>query len=145
MKFGAGLDNKGIVVLITVGTGIGTVIFNKGKLLANTELGHIIMKNGMEAEAYVSDATRQKLDLSWKDWALRFNEYLNYIEELFWPDLFIIGGGVSKSEKKFAQHFSVKTKVVSAELLNNAGIIGAAVAARKLLAETEQKAKIANI
>jgi polyphosphate glucokinase len=132
MKFGAGINNKGVVVLITVGTGIGTVIFTKGKLLANTELGHIYLKENREAELYASDNTRQRLDLSWKDWALRFNEYLHYMEKLFWPDLFIIGGGVSKNENKFLQYLDVKAKVVPAQLKNNAGIIGAAVAARKL-------------
>jgi polyphosphate glucokinase len=136
MKFGAGKDNKGVVVLITVGTGIGTVIFTKGKLLPNTELGHIYMKENREAEIYTSDNTRQKLDLSWKNWALRFNEYLNYMEQLFWPDLFIIGGGISKSENKFLQYLDVKTKVVPAQLKNNAGIIGAAMAARKLQIES---------
>jgi polyphosphate glucokinase len=131
MRIGAGKDNKGVVVLITVGTGIGTVVFTKGKLLPNTELGHIYLKNNREAELFSSDATRQKLDLSWKEWALRFDEYLNYIESLFWPDLFIIGGGVSKNEKKYLPYFTVKTKVVAAQLLNNAGIVGAAMAAKK--------------
>lgn len=131
MKLGTGKDNKGVVVLITVGTGIGTVVFTKGKLLPNTELGHVYMANNREAEIFASDATRQKLDLSWKDWALRFNEYLNYLESLFWPDLFIIGGGVSKNEKKYQPYLTVKTKVVAAQLLNNAGIIGAAIAAKK--------------
>jgi polyphosphate glucokinase len=138
MKFGAGKKNKGVVFLITVGTGIGTVIFTKGKLLANTELGHIYMNKDREAELYISDATRQKNDLSWKDWAQRFDEYLNYLEQLFWPDLFIVGGGVSKNEAKFQQYLTVKTKVVPAQLLNYAGIIGAALAAKKLIAEEEQ-------
>ena len=138
MKYGVGKDIKGIVMLITVGTGIGTVLFNKGKLVPNTELGHIIMPNGMEGEHYVSDSARQKLDLSWKDWSVRFDEYLHYLEKLFWPDLFIIGGGVSKSEHKFLQHLTVNTKVVPAKLLNYAGIIGAAVAARKMLIQTEE-------
>jgi polyphosphate glucokinase len=131
MKIGAGIENKGVVILITVGTGLGTVIFTKGKLLPNTELGHIYMTNNREAEIFASDATRQKLDLSWKEWALRFNEYLNYLESLFWPDLFIIGGGVGKNEKKYLPYFTVKSKVVTAQLLNNAGIIGAAMAAKK--------------
>jgi len=133
MKFGAGKKNKGVVVLITVGTGLGTVIFTKGKLLPNTELGHIFMSHDREAELFASDAIRQKLDLSWKQWAIRFDEYLNYIEHLFWPDLFIIGGGVSKSEAKYLQYLTVKTKVMPAQLLNYAGIIGAALAAKKML------------
>jgi polyphosphate glucokinase len=138
MKFGAGKNYKGVVVLITVGTGLGTVIFTKGKLLPNTELGHIFMTKDREAELFASDAVRQKLDLSWKQWATRFDEYLNYIEHLFWPDLFIIGGGVSKSEAKYLQYLTVKTKVLPAQLLNYAGIIGAALAAKKMLdAENE--------
>jgi polyphosphate glucokinase len=138
MKFGAGQNNKGVVFLITVGTGIGTVIFTKGKLLPNTELGHIYMNKDREAELFISDATRQKNDLSWKDWAQRFDEYLNYLEQLFWPDLFIVGGGVSKNDAKFKQYLTVKTKIVPAQLLNYAGIIGAALAAKKLIAEEEK-------
>jgi polyphosphate glucokinase len=134
MKFGAGKNNKGVVILITVGTGIGTVIFTKGKLLPNTELGHIYLNKDREAEQYTSDATRQKIDLSWKDWAERFNEYLNYLEQLFWPDLFIVGGGISKNELKFQKYITVKTKVMPAQLLNYAGIIGAALAAKKMIA-----------
>jgi polyphosphate glucokinase len=133
MKFGAGKDNKGVVILITVGTGIGTVIFTRGKLLPNTELGHIYLNKDREAERYASDATRQKFDLSWKNWAERFDEYLNYMEQLFWPDLFIIGGGISKNESKFQQYLTVKTKVIPAQLLNHAGIIGAALAAKKMI------------
>lgn len=138
MKFGAGKKNKGVVILVTVGTGIGTVIFTKGKLLPNTELGHIFMAGDREAEPFASDATRQALDLKWPEWAARFNEYLLYMESLFWPDLFIIGGGVSKSEKKYLPLLTVKTKIETAQLLNNAGIIGAAVAAGKM---TEKKSK----
>lgn len=138
MKFGAGAENKGVVFLITVGTGIGTVLFTKGKLVPNLELGHIIFKN-MEAEHYVSDATKQKLDLSWKDWAARFDEYLQYIESLFWPDLFIVGGGVSKSEHKYMQYLTVKTKVVAAKLQNHAGIIGAAIAAKKIISKEQEQ------
>jgi polyphosphate glucokinase len=138
MKFGAGKDNKGVVLLITVGTGIGTVIFTRGKLLPNTELGHIYLPNGEEAEAFSSDAVRQKKDLSWKEWAKRFNEYLVYMEGLFWPDLIIIGGGVSKNDEKYMQHFTVKSHIVPAQLLNNAGIIGAAIAARKMIKADEK-------
>lgn len=138
MKFGAGNNNKGVVILITVGTGIGTVIFIKGKLLPNTELGHIIFKN-MEAEHYVSDATRQKLDLSWNEWALRFDEYLQYLENLFWPDLFIIGGGVSKNEHKFFQYLKVRTNVIPAQLQNNAGIIGVRSSCKKNYRQNRRK------
>ncbi len=138
MKFGAGKNVKGTVFLLTVGTGIGSVIFSRGKLVPNTELGHVIMPNGNEAEIYASDATRKREELSWDDWAKRFDEYLNYIESLFWPDLFIIGGGVSKKQEKFFEHLTVKAKVVPAQLLNNAGIVGAAMAA-KLMAKAEEE------
>ena len=136
MKFGAGRGNKGVVILITVGTGIGTVIFSRGKLVPNTELGHVLL-NTMEAEEYASDAVRKKLDLSWEDWAKRFDEYLVYMEKLFWPDLFIIGGGASKKDEKFLEYLSVKTPVVPAELLNNAGIVGAALLAKDMLKREE--------
>lgn len=132
MKFGAGKDQNGVVLLVTVGTGIGTVVFTNRKLLPNTELGHIFMKDNREAELFTSDATRQNLDLSWPEWTARFNEYLNYMESLFWPDLIIVGGGVSKNEKKYLPMLKLSTKVVNAELKNNAGIIGAAIAAKKM-------------
>ncbi len=137
MKFGAGNGNKGVVILITVGTGIGTVIFSRGKLVPNTELGHVLL-NTMEAEEYASDAVRKKLDLSWEDWAKRFNEYLVYMEKLFWPDLFILGGGASKKDQKFFEHLTVKTPIVPAQLLNNAGIVGAALTAKEMLKREEQ-------
>ena len=129
MKFGAGKHQKGAVILITVGTGIGTVFFTKGKLLPNTELGHLIFK-GMDAEVYTSDATRKRENLTWDDWAERFNEYLREIYRLFSPDMIIIGGGVSKKGKKFFDHLTVDTRIVAAKLKNEAGIIGAALAAR---------------
>jgi len=129
MKFGAGIDEKGVVMLFTVGTGIGTAIFSHGKLVSNTELGHVLL-NTLSAEEYASDAVRQNEQLSWEVWAGRFNEYLLYMERIFWPDLMIIGGGMSKKEDKFNDHLTVQTTVLPARLLNNAGIIGAAVAAR---------------
>lgn len=130
MSFGSGKNLKGTVILITIGTGLGTVMFTRGKLVGNTELGHILLKNGMDAELYASDAARKNENLSWEDWAIRFDEYLNYIEKLFWPELFIIGGGASKKEGKFFEYLTIDTPVVAASLLNNAGIIGAAKAAR---------------
>lgn len=138
MKFGAGKDKKGVVMLFTIGTGIGTVIFSHGKLVPNTELGHVLL-NTMSAEEYASDAVRQKEQLSWEVWAGRFNEYLLYMERIFWPDLMIIGGGMSKKEDKFNDHLTVQTTVLPARLLNNAGIIGAAVAARIELKSRSKK------
>lgn len=131
MKYGAGQKKKGLVFLVTVGTGIGTAIFVKRKLVPNTELGHVYLPNGKEAEAYTSDAARKKENLSWDVWAMRFNEYLTYIEGLFWPELIIIGGGVSKKMDKFARHITIKTSYCAARMLNEAGIAGAAVAAYK--------------
>jgi polyphosphate glucokinase len=130
MKFGAGKKQNGVVILITVGTGIGTVIFSNGKLVPNTELGHILLKNMQEAELYASDAARKKDDLSWKEWGLRFNEYLRYMEDLFWPDLFIIGGGASKKDDQFKDFLTTRTPFVMAQQKNNAGMVGAAVYAR---------------
>ena len=129
MKFGAGQGKNGMVLLCTVGTGIGTVIFNNGGLVPNLELGHFEY-NGMDVENYASDAARKAEDLNWEEWAGRFNEYLTAIEKLIWPDFIILGGGASKKGDKFLKHLTVKTPVVPAELLNNAGIVGAALAGR---------------
>jgi len=129
LNFGAGADNEGVVFVVTVGTGLGTALFTEGILVPNTELGHIRLKSGI-AEPYASDATKKKLDLSWKHWARRFNEYLLEIEKLLYPDLIIIGGGTSKKFDKYAEYFSVNAEVVPAQLLNEAGMIGAACAAK---------------
>jgi polyphosphate glucokinase len=130
MKFGAGKGRKGTVLLITVGTGIGTVLFSKGKLVPNTELGHITLKSGIEAEEFTSDAVRKREKLSWDDWANRFNIYLQEMEQLFWPELIIIGGGVSKKKELFFGHLQLNSEVVMAKTQNEAGIIGAALACR---------------
>ena len=128
MKFGAGRNREGVVMMITVGTGLGTALFTDGKLVPNCEMGHIILK-GNDAELYASDAARKRLDLSWKKWGKRFNRYLLRLEALLWPDLFIIGGGTSKKHEKFFQYLTVQADVKPAEMLNEAGIIGAALAA----------------
>jgi len=130
MKFGAGQGMKGSVLLVTVGTGIGTVFFTRGKLLPNTELGHLYLDSGIEAENFASDAVRKKEDLDWSSWGKRFNAYLQEMERLFWPDLIIIGGGVSKKKDLFFDQIKVKAKVEIARSRNEAGIIGAAIAAR---------------
>ncbi len=127
MHFGAGRDNSGLVFMVTVGTGIGTALFANGHLVPNTELGHIDIR-GKEAEHRASNRVRLEKELAWKDWAKRFDEYLVYIEKLFWPDLIIVGGGLSKSFAKFAPYLSVQSPVVPAQMLNEAGIIGAAMA-----------------
>lgn len=130
MKFGAGKGQPGTVILITLGTGIGTAIFHGGKLLPNTEFGHLDM-NGRDAEHRASDAVRQLEDLSWKKYAKRLNRYLAAMERLFWPDLFIVGGGISKQADKYIPLLKIETPVVPAQFLNEAGIVGAALAARK--------------
>ncbi len=127
MKFGSGANSSGLTILITVGTGIGTALFYKDKLIPNTELGHLIL-NGKIAEHFASDAVRKKENLSWKKWALRFNHYLNEIERLLWPDQIIIGGGMSKKTNKFLKYIDVRAKVLPASFKNEAGIIGAALA-----------------
>jgi len=128
-KFGAGKGEKGSIMLITVGTGLGTVIFTNGKLVPNLEFGHVIL-NGLDAETYASDAARKRDKLDWETWAGRFNEYLLYMEDLFWPDKIIIGGGASKKPQNFFPHLTVKAKVVPARLKNEAGIVGAALVSK---------------
>ena len=131
MKFGAGKDyNKhdgGVVMMVTLGTGIGTALFVDGHLVHNTELGHIEIDGG-DYEKKAAASRREREDLSWKKWGKRVNKYLNTIERYLSPDLFIIGGGVSKKSEKFFDYIDVKAKVVPAEMQNNAGIVGAALA-----------------
>jgi len=129
MKFGAGKGDKGTVMLITVGTGLGTVIFSNGKMVPNLEFGHLNM-HGADAELYASDAARKRDKLDWQTWAGRFNEYLLYIEALFWPDKIIIGGGASKKGDYFFPHLTTKAPVVAAKLMNEAGIVGAAMVSK---------------
>ena len=128
MKFGVGKDINGVVLLLTVGTGIGSALFNDGILVPNTEYGHFYYKDTV-AEKYCADSVRKQLDLGWDEWAKRFNNYLRHLERVINPELFIIGGGVSKKQDKFAHLLSLSTEVKIAQLENNAGIIGAAVSA----------------
>ena len=133
MHFGAGRNNLGTVVIITLGTGIGSAFFRKGVLLPNSELGHIYLKNGMEAEHFASDKVREEEDLGWKQWGKRLNELFQHIDFIFSPDLIIVGGGVSKKYEKFFPFIEVKANLVPAELRNDAGIVGAALAAEELV------------
>jgi polyphosphate glucokinase len=130
MHFGEGAGQSGVVLLITIGTGLGTVFFTDGKLLPNTELGHLYLKNGNKAEHYASDAIRKTEDLSWEQWGNRFNKYLTLMEKLFWPDLIILGGGASKKFDKFKGQITVEAPVKPAAFLNQAGIVGAALYAQ---------------
>lgn len=127
MAFGAGRDRNGVVVIVTLGTGIGTALFSGGQLVPNTELGHIEI-DGRDAEESATNRVRKDNDLSWRRWGGQVDRYLGYLERLLWPELIIIGGGVSKKSEKFFPYFTVTTPVVPAELLNQAGIVGAAVA-----------------
>ena len=130
MEFGAGKGHPGTVIMLTLGTGIGTAIFYNGHLLPNTEFGHLDMK-GKDAEHRVSAAVRENESLSWKEYAKRLNKYLLQMEKLFWPDLFIVGGGISKQSDKYLPLLNVQTPIVTAQLLNQAGIVGAALWARR--------------
>jgi polyphosphate glucokinase len=130
MEFGAGKGHPGTVIMLTLGTGIGTAIFYNGQLLPNTEFGHLEM-NGKDAEHRVSDAARQAYELSWKDYAKKLSKYLLEMEKLFWPDLFIVGGGISKQSEKYVPYLKINTPIVTAQLLNQAGIVGAALWARR--------------
>ncbi len=132
MAFGAGRNRDGVVIMLTFGTGIGSAIFVDGALLPNTELGHLPIR-GKDAEHRASDRVRKDEDLSWSQWAGRVNEYLEQMEFFFSPDLFIIGGGVSKKYQKFMPHLKTQAEIVPAQLFNNAGIIGAAMAAKALV------------
>ena len=130
MNFGAGKGKEGVVIVITIGTGLGTAIFTSGHLVPSTEFGHLEM-NCFDAEEQASDAARQREKLSWKEWAKRFDQYLNQLNRLFWPNLIILGGGGSKKFNRFESYLTVPVKVVPAILLNEAGIVGAALAAKK--------------
>jgi polyphosphate glucokinase len=113
--------------MLTLGTGIGTSLFVGGRLVPNTELGHIEIR-GKDAEHRASDSARKREDLSWREYAKRLDEYLHKIEDLLWPDLIVIGGGISKKSEKFFPHLTARTKIVTAQMLNEAGIAGAALA-----------------
>jgi polyphosphate glucokinase len=129
MKFGAGAGQKGTVLLLTLGTGIGSALFIDGILVPNTEFGHIEIR-GREAEKRASESVREEHDLSWGKWAGRVDEYLEHMEQLLSPQLFVIGGGISKKSDKFLPRLTgLRATVVPAAMLNDAGIIGAAMTA----------------
>ncbi|MFE5891378.1 polyphosphate--glucose phosphotransferase [Streptomyces sp. Marseille-Q5077] len=127
MRFGAGRDRRGTVILLTFGTGIGSALFTDGALVPNTELGHLEL-HGHDAEKRASSKAKEDEDLSWEHWAHRVQKYLAHVEMLFSPELFIIGGGVSRKAHKFLPHIEgIKAEIVPAQLQNNAGIVGAAM------------------
>ena len=133
IRFGAGQGVAGVVLVVTIGTGLGTALFSDGHLLPNTELGHLLLNNGLEAERYASEAVRDAQKLKWKDWGDRLNHYLLTLENLFWPDLIVLGGGASKKLPKFAPQITTRTPVAPARFLNRAGMIGAALFAEERL------------
>ena len=127
MRFGAGKNQQGVVLTVTIGTGLGTALFIDGHLLPNTELGHIFLDNGVEAELYASEAVRVSKHLKWREWGERFSRYLVTMEKLLWPDLIILGGGVSRQLERFRPSLETRAPVVAAHFLNQAGLIGAAL------------------
>ena len=133
MRFGAGRDNRGVVLIVTIGTGLGTALFSDGHLQPNTELGHVYLSNGVEAERYASEAVRIVKELKWKEWGERLNLYLTTMESLLWPDLIVLGGGVSEKLHKFSPMLTTTVPVVAASFLNQAGIVGAALFAEEEL------------
>jgi len=128
MRFGAGVGEKGTVVMLTFGTGIGSALFTGGVLVPNTEFGHIEIR-GKDAEKRASDRARELHDLDWAHWAGRVDEYMTHLEALLWPDLFIVGGGVSRKADKFIPLLDgLSARVIPATMHNDAGIVGAALA-----------------
>nr|AGU10295.1 ROK family [uncultured organism] len=125
-QFGAAKDRKGLILMTTLGTGIGSAIIYNGVLVPNAELGHIALDGYEDYEKQASFIVKENEGLSWKQWAARLQKYYSKLESLFTPDLFIVGGGVSKHHKDFLPLFDLKTKIVPAELRNNAGLLGAA-------------------
>ena len=133
LHYGAGMDENGLVILTTLGTGIGSAILYRNVLVPNSELGHLEV-DGKDAETRASFAVKERKGLDWVHWAKRLQRYYATVERLFSPDLIIVGGGVSKKAHKWVPLLSTRTPIVAAELLNNAGIAGAALAAHENLA-----------
>ena len=129
MAYGQIDYKKGIVILLTLGTGIGSAVFHDGKLLPNTELGHLKFKDAV-TEKYASNNARESKGLSWKDWGKELDAVIRHIDFIFSPDLFILGGGISKKFNKYEKYLKLTEKIIPARLLNNAGIVGAALAVR---------------
>lgn len=126
MRHGAGKGQGGVVIMITLGTGIGTALFTDGTLLPNTEFGHLIV-DGAVAESFASSRVLERDELSYEEWGGRVKRYLREMEDLFWPELIIIGGGISKDWSKYSEYLDIRTPIVPAKMKNKAGIIGAAM------------------
>ena len=131
VRYGAAKDQRGLTILTTLGTGIGSALLYDGVLVPNSELGHVQRaRHGKDAEAYTAYSAMERHHLSWEQWAKRLQWYYSHIEFLFSPDLFVVGGGVSKHADQFLPLLDLKTPIVPAVHRNNAGIIGAAALAR---------------
>ncbi len=128
MRFGFGKDQPGTVIFLTLGTGVGSGVFSDGRLVPNTEFGQMEIR-GRPAERRSAAAARTRRGLSWKAWAMDLDEHLHAIDQLMWPNLMILGGGVSKNADKFVPQLTVRVPIVPAQLRNDAGIIGAAIVA----------------
>jgi polyphosphate glucokinase len=145
MTFGAGVGNEGTVLMLTFGTGIGSALFTKGVLVPNTELGHVEI-HGQDAETRASEHAKELHDLSWGKWAGRVDEYLQHVEAVLSPHLIIVGGGVSKQADKWVPRLTgISARIVPAALLNDAGIVGAAMATASTVApDTPRAAAVGN-
>ncbi|HXX60367.1 MAG TPA: ROK family protein, partial [Candidatus Sulfotelmatobacter sp.] len=143
VAFGAGRGHPGVVMLLTIGTGIGSALLIDGKLVPNTELGHLQL-HGRDAERLVSGAARERRHLGWKRWAREFNVYLAMVERYFTPDLIILGGGVSKELPRYVKYLQARAPMVPAAMLNTSGIVGAAMAADGGLVAAEREAEAAD-
>ena len=127
LRLGAGRGQRGLVIMLTLGTGVGSALFIDGRLVPNTEFGHLVIR-GKDAEWRTSDRARKTKGYSWEKWGKLLTEHLGYLEALLLPDLFIVGGGVSKKHDKFFRHIQCRAPVVPAKMRNRAGIVGAAMA-----------------
>jgi polyphosphate glucokinase len=125
VKYGAAKGVDGVVILTTLGTGIGSAFLLDGKLMPNSELGHLEL-DGRDAEDHAAQSAKERDGLSYEEWAERLQRYYSYVEGLFWPDLFVVGGGISKRADKFLPLLDLRTPIVPAKLRNSAGVVGAA-------------------
>jgi len=130
VRFGAGKGVAGTILLLTFGTGVGSALFVDGRLYPNSEFGHLRIKH-KSAECFVSAAAKERHELSYKKWAHKVSDYLNQLEDILWPKLIVVGGGISADHEKWFKYLKVRTPVVAASFLNEAGIVGAALSAEK--------------
>ena len=130
VAFGHAKNIQGLVIVLTIGTGIGSGMFFDNKLIPNTEFGHLNYRESVY-EKYVSNGVRKRDALTWEEWGIRFNGYLLHLETIFSPDLLVLGGGTSKKFDKFQEYITIKTKVIPAKHQNNAGMLGAAMYAEE--------------